>query len=577
MKRALRILVPLALFVAVIASVVWYFMVYDRDFTRDMLLSQARRSESSGHHQVAAWLYDLAYEHASQDEDVAIELAQQYEKAGNYTKAEYTLYQAISDGGSAKLYTERSRIFVAQDKLMDAVNMLDTIDDPDIRSQLQQMRPSSPITNKEPGFHNQYLSVELSSTSGTVYATTDGSYPSTLGNPCTEPIELKAGETTIYALTVGENGLVSPLTIFSYTIGGIVEPVKFADPAFEAAVREQLTIGERTTIYTDELWDVREFTIPEGAATYSDLQYFPYLTKITVEFGLSDQLQYLTNLTSLQEITLVGTPCEQYLDAIAVLPDLTRLTMIDCRISSISALAAAENLEYLNLGYNSLRNLSPLAGCQNLQELHLSHNIVTDLSPISNCTQLRILDVSYNSPLAVIDPICGIPTLQELNISNNKIVSLGNIGDLALLTKLDCQNNLLTSISGVEKCSQLQHLNLANNQVVDILPLSALKQLTHLNFANNVIAQIPAFSKDHPLVSIDGSSNMLITLEELAGLDSLNFVFMDNNAEIESAEPLKECHCLIQVNLFGTAVADVSFLLEQDIIVNYDPTLAAKN
>ncbi len=573
MKRALRILIPLVLIIAVVGSAAWYLLVYDREFTRDLLLSQARASEDAGNHKLAAWLYDLAYEHAEQDDDVAIELARQYIKAGNYTKAEYTLYQAISDGGSAKLYTERSRVFVAQDKLMDAVNMLNAVEDPAIRAELELNRPMMPSTNYEPKFYNKYITVELFVTSGTIYATTDGSYPSLEDAPCTEPIVLPAGETTIYAVTVGDNGLVSPLAIFNYTIGGIIEPVTFSDPAFEQAIRAQLEDGDRDIIYTDELWGIQEFTIPSEAASYADLALMPYLTSLTLENGLEDQMHYVSAVSTLQELNIYSTNItDQELNAIAILPELTRLTLVDCSISTIAGLAGAENLEYLNLNYNTLRNLSPLAGCPSLQELHLAHNAVTDLSSLSGLSQLQVLDVSYNS-LSVIDPICGIPSLQHLNVSHNKISGLGNIADLVGLVTLQCQNNSLTGIAGVERCSQLKELNISNNQIVDILPLASLGNLTYLNFSSNQVPEMPAFPKSLPLVTIDGSYNMLNTLEQLDGLQQLNNVLMDHNEEIESVEPLKNCPRLIQVNVYGTAVTEVDFLTEQGVIVNFNPTL----
>lgn len=583
MKRALRILIPFALIIAILASAAWYLLVYDREFTRDLLLSQARHAEASGHHKLAAWFYDLAYEHASQDEDVAIELAHQYEKAGNYTKAEYTLYQAISDGGSAKLYAERSRLFVAQDKLMDSVNMLSSIDDPAISYQLDAMRPMIPSTNYDPSvLYNEYIAVELSAPSGTIYATTDGSYPSLANGPCTEPIVLPAGETTIYAVTVGDNGLVSPLAIFSYTVGGIIEPVTFADPAVELALRTQLGIVDRPYIYTDELWAVEEFTMPAEAVTYADLAYLPYLTKLTIEKGISEELHYIGGMSSMQELTITDTTLsEKDFAAIATLPELTKLVLSNCGRPSIAPLSEAHNLVYLGFTYNSLQDLGPLAGCPNLEELYLSNNAITDLSPLSSLTQLRVLDVSHNV-LSVIDPICVIPALEKLNVSFNNITSLGNIGDLANLKSLECQNNSIASLfsgtvpgspsSGLEKCVQMEYLDISNNEIVDISSLSSMTRLTYLNFAQNQVPELPAFSKDVPLVTIDGSHNLLLSLEPLADLPMLNNVFMDYNEEIKSVEPLKFCPCLIKVKVFGTKVKEVDFLTEQSIIVEYDPT-----
>lgn len=583
MKRALKILLPLVLIAVLIASAVWYLTVYDRDFTRDMLLSQARKAEASGYHKLGEWFYDLAYNFSSQDEDVAIELARQYEKDGNYTKAEYTLYQAISDGGSAKLYAERSRIFVAQDKLMDSVNMLDSISDTTIRAELNAMRPMVPSTNYDPSIlYNEYISIELSAPSGKIYATTDGSYPSLENGEYTEPIPLSAGETVIYAVTVGENGLVSPLAIYSYTVGGIIEQVSFADPAVEQSLRAQLGLVDRPYVYTDELWAVEEFVMPAEAATYADLQYLPYLTKLTIENGISEELGYIAGLQALQELSITDTTLsEKDLAAIAVLPELTKLTLVNCGRPSIAPLSAAHNLEYLDYRYNSLQDLGPLVGCPNLKELYLSHNAIMDLSPLSGLTQLQVLEISNNA-LSVIDPICVLPALETLNISANNISSLGNIGDLAKLRYLDCQNNHITAlfadglpgspVSGLEKCLQLEHLNIANNEILDILPLSALTKLTYLNFAHNQIPELPQFSKELPLVTIDGSYNMLLSLEPLSGLPHLNNVFMDYNEEIETVESLENCPMLVKVKVFGTKVTEVKFLTDMGIVVEYDPT-----
>ena len=48
---------------------------------------------------------------------------------------------------------------------------------------------------------------------------------------------------------------------------------------------------------------------------------------------------------------------------------------------------------------------------------------------------------------------------------------------------------------------------------------------------------------------------------------------MDYNL-ITNIDELEDCFCLVQVNVFGIAIADVSKLRERDIIVNYDPTAA---
>ena len=100
MKKAIRFVVSLVLIIAMIGSIGWYLFVYDRDFTRDTLLGQARYHDLHGNSRMSAWFYDMAYDYSGRDENVAIELANQYIADGNYTKAEVTLSNAINAGGT---------------------------------------------------------------------------------------------------------------------------------------------------------------------------------------------------------------------------------------------------------------------------------------------------------------------------------------------------------------------------------------------------------------------------------------------------------------------------------------------
>lgn len=56
-------------------------------------------------------------------------------------------------------------------------------------------------------------------------------------------------------------------------------------------------------------------------------------------------------------------------------------------------------------------------------------------------------------------------------------------------------------------------------------------------------------------------------------MQSLTHVYMDYNL-ITNIDALKDCYCLVQVNVFGNVIKDVSALRDKDIIVNYDPTAA---
>ena len=173
MKKATKILVSTLLAVLIGVSVVWYLFVYDRAFTRDTLLGQARFQDLHGNSRLSSWFYDLAYDFSGHDENVAIELADLYKADGNYTKAEYTLTTAINSEPTAELFTALCKTYVEQDKLMDAVALLDKITDPQIKAEIEAQRPDAPISNYEPGYYSQYIDVSLYA-AGKLYYTTTG-------------------------------------------------------------------------------------------------------------------------------------------------------------------------------------------------------------------------------------------------------------------------------------------------------------------------------------------------------------------------------------------------------------------
>ena len=183
MKKLMHVLVPLLLSVLLVISVGWYLFVYDRDFTRDILLQQARNNDIAGNSGLSSWFYNLAYNYSGQDENVAIELANQYKSAGNYTKAEVTLSKAIAAGATKELYMALSKTYVEQDKLLDAETLMSNITNPTILSELEALRPSAPTADYESGYYSQYISVTLSSSEGTLYYTTNGDYPSIADAP----------------------------------------------------------------------------------------------------------------------------------------------------------------------------------------------------------------------------------------------------------------------------------------------------------------------------------------------------------------------------------------------------------
>lgn len=575
MKKFMRFLVSLLLIALIVGSIGWYLFVYDRDFTRDMLLSQARYQDRYGNARLSALFYDLAYEHSGRDENVAIELADQYKAEGNYTKAELTLSRAIQNKGTVELYAALSKTFVEQDKLLDAVNMLDNISDPVLKEALDSLRPAAPVTNYETGFYSQYIEVELSSTAGSIYYTTDGEYPSVSNPPFSGAFALDAGETLLYAISVDNSGLVSPLSIVGYTVGGVIEPIEFTDAATEALIREAIGANLSDILYTNELWDITEFTVPENADSIADLKYLPNLKKLTIHNRSLDSLALLGDMDKLQELDLTGcTFAPEELSTLVALPALSRLTLAQCNLSTIAGLENAENLTYLDLSSNTVRNLEAVATMTSLKELNLRHNAVTNmdisLDQLSGLSQLEKLDISYNT-VSDLRALSSCVKLTWLDASNNMIAMLDGLDNLSLLTHLAVDHNLLTDVSIVSACSELTSLSFSNNEVTGIAALSGLLKLETLDFSNNYISALPVWEDGCALRTITGSGNLLTTIDSLKELDQISYIYMDYN-QITNVDALADCYHLVQLNVYGNDIDSVALLTDHDIIVNFDPT-----
>lgn len=573
MKKLIHFLVPLLMIVLVIASIGWYLLVYDRAFTRDLLLQQARDNDLKGNTSLSSWFYNLAYGFSGQDENVAIELANQYKASGNYTKAEVTLSKAIRDGATKELYIALCKTYVEQDKLLDAVSMLANIPNSSIKAELEAMRPSAPQADYPSGYYSQYISVTLSSSEDTtLYYTTDGDYPSIADEPYSAPIELPLGESQIYAISVADNGLVSPVTILGYTIGGVIEPVIFMDASMEQAVRTVLGYEQSRVLYTNDLWQITELEVPSDAMTLEDLIYLTYLESLTVNGRNMSNLQDFAGLNHLKKLDLSGCrfPADG-LKTIASLPQLKELNLSDCSLSTLSGLEGAESLEILDVSNNTIRNLEPLSNMAALSELYLQHNAVTNLTAVGGLSELSILDVSYNA-LTSIAPLTGNLRLTKLNAANNQIGDVSPAASLPMLAELNLDYNSLTDISGLSGCASLKTLTVSNNQLSSIDALSGMSTLERLDFSYNSVSTLPDFGSNSAMQVIDGSYNALESIDSIAKMADIAYVYMDYN-KLTSVDALADCFHLVQVNVYGNEIPDVSALTEHDILVNYDPTV----
>lgn len=568
MKRFLKIFVPILLSMIIVFGIGWYLISYDRVFTQDVFLSGARHFSNAGNTTVSNVLYDWAYRQKQDFEDIAIEFADKYIADGNYTKAEVTLNRAIRDGAGVAAYTKLSSVYIEQDKLLDAVELLDKIPDSPLKQELEQLRPAAPTTPQTPALYNQYIDVTVEAQGNTLYVNPNGEYPSVEKHLYNSPITLKDGENHLYAISVSDTGLASPLAVFSYTVGGIIKDMDFQDAVLEKEVRNILGFRDGYIIQTNDMWTIKEFTIPEHTKKYDDLQYMINLETLTVEDGIPGQLQALKELKTIKRLTIRNVNLTgEDMEAIGCLTSLTELTVESCGISTIAPLSSLVNLTSLNLNSNAIRNISAIASLKQLEHLHLQRNVIEDVSPIGACIFLKTLNLSYNT-ISTVESLAPLTLLSYLDISHNQISDITAFSQMTDLTEFFGNHNQISSLSPLRQSKKITRLDISNNVLTSLEGLKDHMNISYLNFSHNQVEELPAWPKTSKLVTVDGSYNKISDLTPLAGHENINNILMDYNENIASVDMLADCHMLIQVNVYGTKVTDVHTLTDQDIIVN---------
>ena len=552
MKHALKVILPIVLILALLIGACCFFLIARRDLTETIFTYWGNHFYNAGRYGRAVTFYRLAMRFAPQDATLAIWLSNAYKMSGNYTKAEYTLVNAITQiPDSADLYIALSKTYVEQGKLLDAETMLDRITNTAVKAQIDAMRPAAPVIAPESGNYNEYIDVTITGTDGAVYAVLNSDFPSSEQDLYTGPISLEAGESKIVAVSVAENGLVSDAAYAGYTVGSVVEAVTLADAGMDAYVRELLGKSAAADLMSDELWAIEELDLPDTVQSLDDLSYFSGLRSLSLHHGAAMDLSVLSRLPTLRTLDLSGcTLSSAALDAIVSLSELTSLNLSGCAVADINALIGLQKLEFLDLSNNTISDLTALSALQALKELHLTNNPITSLANLKNCTELEVLYAEQCS-----------------------ISKIAGLADHTKLRELYLAHNQISDVSVLSSCRALEKLDLGNNAVADISVAAELPALVDLYVGNNKLTALPVFAAETPLWHVDISHNEISDLSGLNGNLSINFIYADYN-KITSIASLESCSMLVQIDLWDNPVNadDVKKLQDVGILVNYTPS-----
>lgn len=556
MKNTLKVIISLVLVLGLLATAGWYFLLERPDLTTGLLLDQADNMVQNQRYERAITYYSWAWKLEPQRDDIPILLSETYIDAGNYTKAEYTLVKAISNHpGLTELYVALCQTYVEQDKLLDAVQMLDRTTDPVVKAELDALRPAAPVISPESGYYTEYIDVSVQSDEPIVYLTSNGEYPSTDADQYTAPLTLNSGETTILAIAVSEDGLVSPVVRNGYTVGGVVEAITLSDPAIDETVRQQLALDADDNLMSDLLWSITHLQLPSNVSDLSDLQYFSGLKSLTIQDVSGMDFTSLSQIPALEELDLSGcTISSNSMQSIGSLSELKRLTLDGCALTDITALSQLSKLQSLCLSNNTLTDIGVVSLMLELESIELANNPLTSIAALTTCTKLKQVDITGCS-----------------------VASLGSLAGKESLETLYASGNQIRSIDELEDCKSLVTLELNSNLIEEISVLAELPKLVHFEADQNEIIEIPDFDETNcQLVHFSINYNQVEDVSGLAGIDTLNYLNIDYN-KVKDLLSLAENINLVQINAWDNAISEESqeALEEHSIILNYNPNYEA--
>ncbi|XP_051886287.1 leucine-rich repeat and IQ domain-containing protein 1 [Pristis pectinata] len=149
------------------------------------------------------------------------------------------------------------------------------------------------------------------------------------------------------------------------------------------------------------------------------------------------------------------------------------------------------------------------------------------LSTLSQCPRLKSL-ILRNCRLETLEGVSNCKSLKYIDVQENNIKSIHGL-ELEDLCVLLLSHNQITSVHGLEKCTNLRILELSHNNITRIGGLESLKKLQRLVVDHNQLISTKGLSETPTLLYLDCSFNHLSSIEGIDNCGLLQTLKLQNN------------------------------------------------
>ena len=294
--------------------------------------------------------------------------------------------------------------------------------------------------------------------------------------------------------------------------------------------------------------------------SYSDVTDISSLTKISdvtknaikylwINNNKISSLNGLEDFKNLYQIEAINNPNLKDVNAIKELKEIKYFYAQYCNLENIEGLINSNLYFLVVLGNSNLISLNGLQNSSNINSIYANDCNIQDITAIQNKNSLGFLNLNNNLNLKLISSIKNDIAIRKLYLGNNNNMEISEVRQISNIIK-NCTEITLPSkyyavLEGTTR-KEYRNLNLNDNSD-EILALEGDTICTELSLEGN-----------SNLGSTESSKQKLYKI--LGSMTNLKALQLNGVTNIDSIEWIKTMPNLVELDLRGTAVTDLTLL-----------------